>query len=91
MIDAKTVDELARRLAGAMPAGVTAFRADIENNLRASLESMFQRLDLVAREEYEVQVALLERSRAKLATLEERVKRLEAKQGKQQAKNRREG
>jgi BMFP domain-containing protein YqiC len=77
MIDAKTLDELARRLAATMPAGLIAFQRDIEKNLRAGLESLFQRLDLVTREEYDVQVSLLARSREKLNALEKRIDELE--------------
>jgi ubiquinone biosynthesis accessory factor UbiK len=77
MIETKFLDELARRLAAAMPARLAAVQQDIEKNLRAALEIMFQRLDLVTREEYEVQVALLARSRDKLATLEARLAELE--------------
>lgn len=77
MMQTKLLDDLARRLAVAMPARLTAVQRDIEKNLRAGLEALFQGLDLVTREEYEVQVALLARSREKLATLEVRVAELE--------------
>lgn len=77
MIETKLLDDLARRLAATMPRGVSAFQQEIEKNLRAGLEAVFQRLDLVTREEYEVQVALLTRSRDKLAALEARIVQLE--------------
>ena len=77
MIDTKTLDELARKLAATMPAGLIAFQRDIEKNLRAGLENLFQRLDLVTREEYDVQVSLLARSREKLNALEKRIDELE--------------
>lgn len=77
MIETKLLDDLARRLAAAMPSRLTAFQQDIEKNLRAGLEAVFQRLDLVTREEYEVQVALLARSRERLAALEARLAELE--------------
>jgi BMFP domain-containing protein YqiC len=77
MIETKLLDDLARRLAAAMPRSLTAFQQDIEKNLRAGLETMFQRLDLVTREEYEVQAALLARSHEKLAILEARLAELE--------------
>lgn len=79
--NAKTLDEWARKLAGAMPQGVQAFQQDVEKNLRAGLEGMFQKLDLVTREEYDVQVALLERTREKLSSLEKLVKELEKQAG----------
>ncbi len=87
MIDAKTLDELARRLAATMPAGLIAVQRDIEKNLRAGLESLFQRLDLVTREEYDVQVSLLARSREKLNALEKRIDELEKVGGVSQTKD----
>ena len=81
MIDAKTLDEFTRKLASAIPQSVFDAQRDVEKNLRAVLETLFQKLDLVTREEYEVQVALLERSRARLKSLEERVIELEKSTG----------
>ncbi len=87
MIDTKTLDELARRLAATMPAGLIAVQRDIEKNLRAGLESLFQRLDLVSREEYDVQVSLLARSREKLNALEKRIDELEKVGGVSQTRD----
>jgi len=53
---------------------------DIEKNLRVLLAGWFDRMDLVMREDFEVQRKLLEQAQAKLATLEKRVSELEAKQ-----------
>jgi BMFP domain-containing protein YqiC len=83
MIDTRLLDDLARRLAAAMPRGLSTFQQDIDKNLRAGLEAIFQRLDLVTREEYEVQAALLARSREKLIALEARVAELERAVGVQ--------
>ena len=77
MIDARTLDDLARRLAAAMPPGLHELQADLEKNLRAVLESALGRLELVGREEFEVQRAVLARTREKLETLEQRVAALE--------------
>ncbi|HUL97767.1 MAG TPA: accessory factor UbiK family protein [Usitatibacter sp.] len=55
---------------------------DLRKNFRALLASAFARLDLVSREEYDVQVEMLERARAKLAALESRVAELEAHEKK---------
>jgi len=55
---------------------------DVEKNVRALLTSFFGRLDLVTREEFDVQARLLERSREQLGTLESRVAELEARVGK---------
>lgn len=77
ILDPRTLDELARKLASAMPAGLSAVQHDIEKNLRATLEGVLRRLDLVTREEFDVQTALLERCREQLGALETRVQELE--------------
>ena len=58
---------------------------DLEKNFRGMLSSAFSRLDLVAREEYDAQVAVLARTREKLSALEARVAELEAAAGKSRA------
>ena len=75
-MDTKLLDELNRRvkeLIAASPA------KDIEKNLRALLSSAFSRLDLVTREEFDVQQEVLRHTREKLQQLEARVAELEAK------------
>jgi BMFP domain-containing protein YqiC len=70
MIDKSSLDELARRIREAMhdsPLG------DVERNLRALLASFFDSLDLVTREEFDVQKRLLEQAQRKLAELEARL------------------
>ncbi len=78
MMDSNSIDDLAKKLAGMMPASLARFQEDIEKNLKAGLKSAMQKMDLVTREEYEVQRALLERSQARLAALEDRIAALEA-------------
>jgi hypothetical protein len=78
MFDPKQLDDLAQRLAVSLPKGVQTLRDDLARNLRASLEAGLTRLDLVSREEFEVQAAVLARARDKLARLETRVAELEA-------------
>jgi len=58
---------------------------DAEKNLRALLASFFARLDLVTREEFEVQARVLARSREQVVALEARVAELEAKTAKPNA------
>lgn len=77
MLDPKQLDELAQRLAQSLPRGIQTLRDDLARNLRASLESGLTRLDLVSREEFDVQVAVLARTREKLRHLETRVAELE--------------
>jgi BMFP domain-containing protein YqiC len=76
MIDAKMFDEIAARL-GAMIAASPV--ADVEKNARALLSSVFAKLDLVSREEFDIQAQVLLRTREKLTALEERVARLEGR------------
>lgn len=70
MMNLQLVDELARRLGALLPPGLSDARADLEQNFRAALQSGLQRLDLVTREEFEVQRAVLLRTREKLEALE---------------------
>lgn len=71
------IDELARRLADSLPGGLKALREDAEQNFRAVLQAGLTRLDLVTREEFDVQAAVLKRTREKLAALEARLAKLE--------------
>jgi len=56
---------------------------DVEKNLKASLAAWLSRLDLVTREEFDVQAQVLGRTREKLQELEARLARLESTQGEQ--------
>ena len=53
-MDARSIDDLARRLAAAVPPGLTALRRDLEDNFKAVLQSGLARLDLVSRQEFDV-------------------------------------
>ena len=74
----KILGELSARLAAFAQANPAK---DLEKNFRGMLSSALTRLDLVSREEYDVQVQVLARAREKLAALEARVAELEAKTG----------
>ena len=77
--DPRLIDDLARRLAGSVPESVVALRRDLEQNFKGVLQSQLARLDLVTREEFDVQAAVLKRTREKLAGLEKRLAELEQK------------
>ena len=77
MLDPKHLDDLAKRLSGSLPKGLQALQEDINRNLRASLEGGLAKLDLVTREEFDVQTAVLRRTREKLEKLEAQVAELE--------------
>jgi hypothetical protein len=75
MLNPNILDEISRRLSE-MVAATPA--KDVEKNARAMLASLFSRLDLVTREEFDVQREVLARARERLAVLESRVSQLEA-------------
>ncbi|HGG61022.1 MAG TPA: accessory factor UbiK family protein [Gammaproteobacteria bacterium] len=79
MIDSQQLDDLAKRLAGLMPESMSRFQQDIEKNLKAGLKGVLQKMDLVTREEYDVQAALLARAQKRLAELEQRIQAMEEK------------
>jgi ubiquinone biosynthesis accessory factor UbiK len=76
--DPRLIDDLARRLAGAVPENVSALRRDLEQNFKGVLQAQLARLDLVTREEFDVQSAVLRRTREKLEALERRLAALES-------------
>ena len=78
-MEAKFIDDLSRRLSDALPQNIKALQADIEKNIRAIVQQSFAKLDLVTREEFEVQSQVLARTRAKLEVLEKQVAEMEAK------------
>ena len=80
MIDLAKLDDLARRLSDLVPPGLKDARADLEQNFKATLQAGLARLDLVTREEFEVQRAVLLRTREKLDALEKQLAAIEAAQ-----------
>jgi BMFP domain-containing protein YqiC len=75
MLGEKVFEDISARVAAAMAASPVR---DVEKNVRALLRGALGRLDLVSREEFDIQVALLARTREKLDALEERLASLEA-------------
>ena len=71
------LDKLARQLTEAVPANVKALGEDVERNFKSLLQSGIERMDLVSREEFDLQTAVLERTREKLEKLETRLAELE--------------
>ncbi len=78
-MDRIQLDELAKRLLESLPAGVRTLQRDLETNFRAVLRANLARLDLVTRDEFDAQTRVLERTRAKLETLEAQVAALEGR------------
>ncbi len=72
-----SIEKLAKKLAEAVPEGLRSMQKELEQNFRSVLRAGFGKLDLVTREEFEVQEAVLARTREKLEALEKRLAELE--------------
>lgn len=79
MIDPNKLEEIASKFSQSIPPGAKAFQQDIEKNFKQVLQSMVSKLDLVTREEFDVQQKVLARTREKIEALEKIVIELEAK------------
>lgn len=79
MIDLNPIDDLARRLSDLVPPGLRESREDLQRTFKSALQSGLSRLDLVTREEFEVQRAVLLRTREKLDALERELAALESR------------
>ncbi|GAA3911680.1 ubiquinone biosynthesis accessory factor UbiK [Luteimonas lutimaris] len=77
MIDLTHIDDLARRLSSLVPPSLRDGREEMQQNFKAVLQSGLSRLDLVTREEFDVQRAVLLRTREKLDALERQLAQLE--------------
>ena len=82
MFDTKFIDDLARQISGSIPAGLREMQQDVEKNIRSLLQTTLGKLDLVTREEFDVQRKVLARTREKLEQLEKTLAALEAGQSK---------
>ena len=85
MIDLNHLDDLARRLSALVPPGLREGRDELQQNFKSVLQSGLARLDLVTREEFDVQRAVLLRTREKLEALQRIVAGLEAQLGQDAA------
>ena len=81
MIDLNQIDDLARRLSSLVPPGLREGREELQQNFKSVLQTGLAKLDLVTREEFEVQRAVLLRTREKLEALQRTVEELEARLG----------
>ena len=79
MFDTKFIDDLARQISEAIPAGVKDMQEDVQKNIHTLLQGALTRLDLVSREEFDAQSQVLARTRQKLEQLEEVVTAMEEK------------
>ena len=77
MIDLGKIDEIVNRLSELLPPGVTKLKDDMEAQFRTVLKGAFEKMDLVSREEFDIQKAVLERTRIKLDALQRQLDELE--------------
>ncbi len=77
----ETIEELTGRLGTLLPPGASQLKTDFENNARAMLQSTLGKMDLVTREEFEIQQRVLQKTRSKLQALEQRLHAIETTAG----------
>jgi BMFP domain-containing protein YqiC len=77
-MNSSALDDLARRLAEAIPPSIRNLGQDLESNLKAVLQAQLAKLDLVSRTEFDVQAALLARTQSALTAMEQRLKNIES-------------
>jgi len=79
MVNRDTINELTRKITSLLPENVQQMQDDLESNIHTLLQNTLSKMNLVTREEFDVQTALLERSREKLEKLQKQVDELEQK------------
>lgn len=77
MIDPNVLDQLTKRLSDSIPDSFKLLQGDLEKNFKATIQAIFNDMNLVSRDEFDIQAALLARTIEKLKQLEERVSELE--------------
>lgn len=77
MLDPKIIDEISSKMTANLPRGLQTLQDDLQHNLRSTLGAVLGKLNLVTREEFDIQQAVLARTRAKVDALETRVRDLE--------------
>ena len=80
MLDPKIFDDISKRVAGSVPPGMQSLQDDLQRNLRTGLEAALSKLNLVTRDEFDIQQAVLQRTREKLEQLEAHMEILEKQQ-----------
>lgn len=79
MIDPKNIQEIIKNVLDDLPPGLKNMPADLEKNFKSALQGVFEKLDLVTREEFDAQCGVLQRTREKLERLEKKLAELERK------------
>ena len=79
MFDPKKLEQLAKQIHDSMPAPVKELGADVDQKVRQVIQGQLNKLDVVSREEFDVQTQVLLRTRQKLADMEQKLADIEAK------------
>ena len=79
MINAKKIEDIAKQVTDSIPAGLKDFASEMEDRTKVVLQRKLSQLDVVSREEFDVQTQVLIKTRTKLTELEAKVAELEAK------------
>lgn len=87
MLDAKKIEQVVRQIKDTLPQGIRDLGEDLDKKLRAILQSQLGKLDLVSREEFDIQTQVLLRTREKIAQMEKRIEQLEKKRLANENKN----
>ena len=77
MIDATKIDDLVRKLSEAIPPGLKEFETEAKKQFRGILEAGLNKMDLVSREEFDIQVKVLAKTREKIDRLEQQLAEME--------------
>lgn len=87
MLDAKEIEQVVLQIKDTLPQGIRDLGEDLDKKLRAILQSQLGKLDLVSREEFDIQTQVLLRTREKMAQMEKRIEQLEKKRLANENKN----
>ena len=77
MINAKKIEDIAKQVTDAIPPGLKNIPSDFEEKTKSILQKKLSQLDIVTREEFDVQTQVLLKTREKLAQLEKTVAKIE--------------
>ena len=79
MIDLGKIDDIVNRLSESLPPGVDRMKEDAQTQFRSILKSAFEKMDLVSREEFDIQKSVLERTQIKLESLQRQLEEIESR------------
>ncbi|ANJ67474.1 hypothetical protein A9404_08825 [Halothiobacillus diazotrophicus] len=74
-----TIEELSHRIEQSLPEGIRQTKGELDKTIRQAVMNAFQKMELVTRDEFDIQTQVLARTRAKLEMLEQRVADIEAR------------